>query len=160
MPPLELIPTKTNNKNTEQNKVMANKNNTTKQLTASEILEQMELLKTQLNEAKSRELQPMKDNINTKFDELMKLVMQVQGMDITYVSPFIVRVDRQELTNEKVLSFVGTEGKNIGELVQTFKGGGKKVKAHIGTMVSGNKLVEVKQPKANGRGTMTLFKKK
>lgn len=136
------------------------KNNNTKQLTASEILEQMELLKAQLTEAKSRELQPKKDDITIKFAELVALVAQVQKMDVTYVSPFSVRVDRQELTNDNVLSFVGTDGKNIGEIVQTFKGGGKKVKAHIKTMLDDKKLVETKQPKANGRGTLTIYKKK
>lgn len=139
---------------------MATKPNTSKQLTASEILQQMELLKAQLSEAKSRELQPKKEIINTKFAELVSLVGEVQQLEVTYVSPFSVRVDRRELTNENVVSFLGTDGRNIGELCQTFKGGGKKVKAHIETMLTAKLLLETKQPKANGRGTLTIYKKK
>ena len=130
------------------------------QLTSTELRQQLELLKVQLAEASKKELQPKKDEVSKKLNDLVALVKEVRELDITYVSPFTVRIDRQELTNENVLSFIGNEGRNIGELCQTFKGGGKKVKAHIATMVSGKQLVETKQPKANGRGTMTLYKKK
>jgi hypothetical protein len=158
----QTVTQKTNKQQTEQIKVMAKNNTNTSPLTTAQIREQLKLLNAQLAEASQLELQPKKDDVTKRFTELVALVKEVRELDVLYVSPFTVRVDRQELTNDNVVSFLGTDGKNIGEIIQTFKGGGKKVKAWIETMLSATPklLVKAEQPKANGRGNLTIYKKK
>jgi len=131
-----------------------------KQLTAAELREQLRLINEQLAEANTRELQPKIDDIKTKFDAILVLVEDVQGMDENYVPPFMVRVEREELTEDTIKPFLGTDGKSIGDINGHFKGGSKKIGIKITKMIEDKIIVKSDVPKQNGRGTMTIYKKK
>lgn len=130
----------------------------TPQRSLAEIQLAMKQLEQEMEAARQAELEPRRNDITTKFEELNKLVEEMLSLDESYVPPYSIRTERQQLTEENVTTFLGVDGQPIGEINRAFSGGSKKVKAFVDGLLAAKKIVTADVPKANGRGTMTVYK--
>jgi hypothetical protein len=119
---------------------------------ASDIQAEINRLLDERNQALQTELEPMKEDIKTKLNELLALVSSVLEVDGNYVPPFTV--NRLERTTENLVALLSTPMKRT-DLIRKFSGSSKVVGEWLDGVVKNKVVTLTKGTTDRGIETMT-----
>lgn len=98
-------------------------------------------------------LEPKKEQVKTKLDELVQLVEEIQAVDESYTSPFTV--NRLERTQENVLALLKDITMTRTETIRKLSGSSKVVGEFLDGLVKAKTITATKGTNAKGAEMIT-----
>jgi hypothetical protein len=123
-------------------------------ITVDDLDAQIAKIQQQKRELILSRLQPMKDELATKFDELLGLVVRIKEGDETFIPPFTIRTLERTVENLQTVLANGSMGKM--NILEKFSGSNKVITTWLDEQATAKVITKTEGKTADGVKTITF----